>query len=127
MDTNNQAPFGYINMEKETFHQGKIIDGKMCFEEEGAPTDLSHLKSKAILTSAPEDETIEYESYLSGPKWSGIKEYLFQLASRSSLKITFQEDRGWISTTFYYKLTGSKTRIYEFLKRVRSDVERHNK
>lgn len=53
-----------------------------------------------------------YKSYVRGPRWAGIKEFLFELASIAQVYIRFlEEDQGWLHVTVWYEIEGQKENL----------------
>lgn len=57
----------------------------------------------------------KWESYMSGPKWAGISQALFDIAQKCSLtfRITHQ-DKGWIRETVFFEVEGTDDKILLF-------------
>lgn len=71
---------------------------------------------------------MKYKSYLAGTKWSGLKEYLFDVCDRYNLTYhILDEDKGLIRLTIYFELDGESEDIQKCLQQMRQDVEIANK
>jgi len=123
MNTNTQASFGCINIEKGTFHEGRVVDGEMYYKGQGVPTDISNFKPKEQVN--PSDKIIHHEGFVSGPRWAGMRRYLTELSYSCDVGLTLDEDRGWINTTFYWKLKGTRKNIQTFINQVKHDIENY--
>lgn len=68
-----------------------------------------------------------FKGYVQGSKWSGIKEFLFELASAAKLPIKFlEEDKGWFRTTIWYEVEGDEENINWFGNKITTTIEAHN-
>ena len=67
------------------------------------------------------------KSYMQGPRWAGIKEFLFELSLKCKLGFTIlEEDKGWFRTTIYYELSGKEIDIREFFKLLKLAERNYN-
>lgn len=73
------------------------------------------------------DEQISIKSHITAPRWAGMKEALFEGANSFGLEYqTLEEDKGFLRTTIYFKITGSKDMVQAFFKQLAIVVNEHN-
>jgi len=58
------------------------------------------------------EETYRLRSYVAGPKWVGLKEFLYEVALAHDVEYrTIEHDRGWFRETIWYVLEGNKQSV----------------
>ncbi len=67
------------------------------------------------------------KTYISGFKWAGTKPFLYDLAARYNLQLDITEtDRGWVTETIYYSITGTPENLLKFNASLKKVVQEYN-
>jgi len=67
-------------------------------------------------------------SWLEGPRWAQAKKFLYDLAIKLDLDITFTDhDKGLINETIYYTIEGESANIAEYHSLVKKAIVSYNK
>jgi hypothetical protein len=62
------------------------------------------------------DDVVKVRSYISGPKWFGLKKILYAAAIEANIDITFTgEDSGILHTTIFFTLSGQRDDMKIFI------------
>jgi hypothetical protein len=70
---------------------------------------------------------MKVKSYIQGPRWSGIKEFVFEGATAYGLTYkTLEEDKGLLKTTIYYEVEGDEASIMLFMEELQRSIKNHN-
>lgn len=66
-------------------------------------------------------------TYVEGPKWAGLKQFLYSLGSYCNVDITIvSEDKGWLTTAIYYKGRGTWENLKKFSQMLKISMDQYN-
>ncbi len=73
------------------------------------------------------DDTITVQGRMSGLRWNGLYELLYDLAIAHHVQLIVTEERtGWIRTTIFFKLSGKRSAVAACSREIERIVEEHN-
>ena len=54
-------------------------------------------------------------SYISGPRWAGLREFLVDAANATGVDLASVEtERGWLRETVYFEVRGERAKLCDF-------------
>jgi hypothetical protein len=56
----------------------------------------------------------EYQSYIEGPRWAGVRQVLIECAQVVGVHIETSKSKGFIRSTVYFTVTGSDKAVARF-------------
>jgi len=66
-------------------------------------------------------------SYIQGPRWAGLREFLFQASVATEVRLTVTEhSKGLLRETIYFTAEGHKPALQRFIDGIRSSVQEYN-
>lgn len=74
-----------------------------------------------------EEGSGRWRSYVSGPRWMGLKEFIYDGAVRYHLEIdSLEQDKGWINETIYFTVSGTESNVNGFRTYCLRSMEEYN-
>jgi hypothetical protein len=72
-------------------------------------------------------ETVTVRSYISGGRWHGLKQFLYDAALAHGLELKIiDEDKGWFTHTILFSLTGPKRTIRACDRGIHASLQEYN-
>jgi hypothetical protein len=62
----------------------------------------------------PGETMSEYQSYIEGPRWAGVRQVLVDCAQTAGVHIETSESKGLIRVTVYFTVTGPDKAVASF-------------
>ena len=72
------------------------------------------------------EDKITIHGEVKGPRWCGMHNALVKAAWGLGCSIEISEDRGWIRSTWYIKITGEREKVMQFRAAMIDAAERYN-
>lgn len=75
-----------------------------------------------------QDPEIERDTYISGPRWAGLREFLVDVAARTGVRLkNVNADKGLIGETIYFTVCGKTSAMWRFKRLIAASIEAHNR
>lgn len=67
-------------------------------------------------------------SYMSGPRWAGVRSFLYEAASATGVRlVSVDSDKGLLTETVYFDAEGEVINLRKFARVLESAMARYNR